>query len=104
MNEEHFRTDEHLQELRRIRHDIRRASYIIAGGLVLAALIVAGFFAPGGEIVWTCMVIGGMIWALVVVVGSTIGSMSKRRVAARIDRERRAALSGRTSNLSPINK
>ena len=77
---------------------------MIARALILSTLIVVGSFAPNGEIVWTCMVIAGVLWALVVGMGSTIRRFSERRINARIDRERKAALSGRPSNLSPINK
>ena len=104
MNEEHTDQDELLQELRQIRHSIKHAGYVLAGGMVLSALIVAGFFAPGGEVVWSIAIVVALLWAFIYVVASTFGRVARNRVAVRIDRERKAALSGRATKLSPINK
>ena len=97
-------SQEHLNELRQIRSAIRRSTIIIAITLLGCTLIVVGFFAPHGEVVWPLMLIAAFIWALVVGLGSTIRRFSERRINARIDRERKAALSGRGSHMSPINK
>jgi hypothetical protein len=100
MDQEQSPSQEHLAEL----SEIRRATTIIAVTLLVSTLIVVGFFAPNGEVVWTLMIIAAFLWALVVGLGSTIRGISERRISARIDRERKAALSGRTFNMSPINK
>lgn len=106
MNEEPSHTDEILQELRHIRRSIRRAAYIVAGGMILSTLIAAGFFASGGDIgefvsnalIATFAV--AIVWSLVVVVGATLSRLSKNR----IDRERKVTLSGRASRSLPINQ
>lgn len=104
MDQEQSPSQEHLAELSQIRREIRRANTIIAVTLLVSTLIVVGFFAPHGEVVWTLMIIAAFLWALVVGLDSTIRGISEKRINDRIDRERKAALSGRTSNMSQINK
>lgn len=95
MKEGQSRTEELIQEVKWLRHEIRRAAYVIAGGLVLSSLIVVAFFAPGGEIIWTLAVVAATVWALAVFIGSALTRLSDYRTAAKRDRERMAALSGR---------
>lgn len=104
MDQEQSPSQEHLAELSQIRREIRRANTIIAVTLLVSTLIVVGFFAPHREVVWTLMIIAAFLWALVVGLDSTIRGISEKRINDRIDRERKAALSGRTSNMSQINK